>query len=110
MCQVASEKGNWSAIYGNDLHGHNRLILSHEPCGVTTDQWRSISRRSFGFFYSPGVAAFIHGAVVCCATSAQAIRTIERSHGSRVITMIHRQEKRSLFGFIISWHIDLEGA
>jgi hypothetical protein len=30
---------------------------------------------------------------------AHAIRAIERSHGSRVITMIHRQEKRSLFGF-----------
>ena len=26
---------------------------------------------------------------------AQAIRAIERLHGSRVITMIHRQEKRS---------------
>jgi ClpP class serine protease len=41
---------------------------------------------------------------------AQAIRTIEKSHGSRVITMIHRQEKRSLFGFSVSRHIDLEDA
>src|SRR5215831_17709785 len=41
---------------------------------------------------------------------AQAIRAIERSHGSRVITMIHRQEKRSIFGFAVSRHIDLEGA
>jgi ClpP class serine protease len=41
---------------------------------------------------------------------AQAIRTIEKSHGSRVITMIHRQEKRSLFGFAVSRHIDLEDA
>jgi Serine dehydrogenase proteinase/HNH endonuclease len=41
---------------------------------------------------------------------AQAIRAIEKSHGSRVITMIHRQEKRSLFGFAISRHIDLEDA
>src|SRR5260370_523136 len=41
---------------------------------------------------------------------AQAIRAIERLHGSRVITMIHRQEKRSLFGFAVSRHIDLEGA
>ena len=41
---------------------------------------------------------------------AQAIRTIEKSHGSRVITMIHRQEKRSLFGFAVTRHIDLEDA
>lgn len=27
----------------------------------------------------------------------QAIRAIEKSHGSRVITMIHRQEKRILY-------------
>ena len=38
---------------------------------------------------------------------AQAIRGIEKAHGTRVITMIHRQEKRSLFGFSISRHIDL---
>src|SRR6516225_2153788 len=38
---------------------------------------------------------------------AQAIRAIEKSHASRVITMIHRQEKRSLFGFAVSRHIDL---
>jgi len=41
---------------------------------------------------------------------AQAIRAIEKEHGTRVITMIHRQEKRSLFGFAISRHIDLEDA
>jgi ClpP class serine protease len=41
---------------------------------------------------------------------AQAIRAVERGHGSRVITMIHRQEKRSLFGFSVSRHIDLEDA
>jgi ClpP class serine protease len=41
---------------------------------------------------------------------AQAIRTIERSHGSRVITMIHRQERRSLFGFAFFRQIDLEDA
>ena len=41
---------------------------------------------------------------------AQAIRAIEKAHGARVITMIHRQEKRSLFGFAVSRHIDLEGA
>jgi ClpP class serine protease len=40
----------------------------------------------------------------------QAIRAIEQLHGSRVITMIHRQEKRSLFGFSVSRHIDLEDA
>src|SRR5215831_10534375 len=38
---------------------------------------------------------------------AQAIRAIESLHGSRVITMIHRQEKRSIFGFAVSRHIDL---
>jgi ClpP class serine protease len=41
---------------------------------------------------------------------AQAIRAIEKEHGTRVITMIHRQEKRSLFGFAVSRHIDLEDA
>jgi len=40
----------------------------------------------------------------------QAIRRLEKAHGSRVITMIHRQEKRSLFGFNVSRHIDLEDA
>jgi len=41
---------------------------------------------------------------------AHAIRAIENLHGSRVITMIHRQENRSLFGFLVSRHIDLEDA
>ncbi len=41
---------------------------------------------------------------------ARAIRGIEKEHGTRVITMIHRQEKRSLFGFSVSRHIDLEDA
>ena len=41
---------------------------------------------------------------------AQAIRAIEKAHGARVITMIHRQEKRSLFGFSVARHIDLEDA
>lgn len=41
---------------------------------------------------------------------AQAIRALEKAHGSRVITMIHRQEKRSLFGFSVARHIDLEDA
>ena len=40
----------------------------------------------------------------------KAIRRIERKHGTRVITMIHRQEKRSLFGLQVSRHIDLEDA
>lgn len=41
---------------------------------------------------------------------AQAIRAMEKEHNTRVITMIHRQEKRSLFGFAVSRHIDLEDA
>jgi ClpP class serine protease len=41
---------------------------------------------------------------------AQAIRAIEKSHASRVITMIHRQEKRSIFGLAVTRHIDLEDA
>lgn len=41
---------------------------------------------------------------------AQAIQTIEKRQGTRVITMIHRQEKRSLFGMSVSRHIDLEDA
>lgn len=40
----------------------------------------------------------------------QAIRKIEKARGSRVITMIHRQEKRSLFGVNVSRMIDLEDA
>src|SRR5262245_28461267 len=41
---------------------------------------------------------------------AQAIRALEKANNSRVITMIHRQEKRSLFGFSVARHIDLEDA
>jgi ClpP class serine protease len=41
---------------------------------------------------------------------AQAIRAVERGHGARVITMIHRQEKAGLFGFSVGRHIDLEDA
>jgi ClpP class serine protease len=41
---------------------------------------------------------------------AQAIRAIEKLHGTRVITVIHRQERRSLFGFPVSRYIDLEDA
>ncbi|WP_295558609.1 ATP-dependent Clp protease proteolytic subunit [uncultured Hyphomicrobium sp.] len=40
----------------------------------------------------------------------QAIRAIEKTHETRVITMIHRQERRSLFGLSVSRHIDLEDA
>jgi len=39
-----------------------------------------------------------------------AIRTVERRQGTRVITMIHRQEKRSLLGFPVSRFINLEDA
>ncbi len=39
-----------------------------------------------------------------------AIRAIEKSQKTRVITMIHRQENRSVFGFAVSRHIDLEDA
>jgi len=41
---------------------------------------------------------------------AQAIRAIERHRKSRVITMIHRQERRSLFGMNMSNMIGLEDA
>lgn len=41
---------------------------------------------------------------------AQAIRAIERSRKSRVITMIHRQEKASLFGFALPRQINMEDA
>src|SRR6056297_2628731 len=40
----------------------------------------------------------------------QAIRAIERKRRSRVITMIHRQERRSFFGVNVSRMIDLEDA
>src|SRR5215510_6970262 len=42
---------------------------------------------------------------------AQAIRAIEQANGTRVITMIHRQEKAGFFGFAgVGRHIDLEDA
>ncbi|MHC0053716.1 SDH family Clp fold serine proteinase [Actibacterium sp. D379-3] len=41
---------------------------------------------------------------------AQAIRAIGRKRGARLITMIHRQEQRNMFGMNISKHIDLEDA
>ncbi len=42
---------------------------------------------------------------------AQAIRAIEQAHKTRVITMIHRQEKGGLLGFAgVGRHIDLEDA
>ena len=44
------------------------------------------------------------------AQRARAIRAIGNLHGTPVITMIHRQEKRSLFGFAVSRQIDLEDA
>ena len=39
-----------------------------------------------------------------------AIRAVERSQRTRVITMIHRQERRSLLGFPVSRYINLEDA
>ena len=44
------------------------------------------------------------------AQRQQQIRRIERERGSRVITMIHRQETRSLLGFQVARMIDLEDA
>src|SRR5258708_28284822 len=41
---------------------------------------------------------------------ARAIRALEKLHASRVLTMIHRQEKRSLLGFAVTRTIDLEDA
>src|SRR5215467_10224325 len=41
---------------------------------------------------------------------AHAIRAVKKLHGTRVITMIHRKEKRSLFGFAVARQIDLEDA
>ncbi|HEY7647301.1 MAG TPA: ATP-dependent Clp protease proteolytic subunit [Hyphomicrobiales bacterium] len=41
---------------------------------------------------------------------ASAIRAVERSEGSRVITMIHRQERRSFLSFTVSRYINLEDA
>lgn len=41
---------------------------------------------------------------------ADAIRRIEKANATRVITMIHRQESRSLFGVSVSRSIDLEDA
>ncbi len=46
----------------------------------------------------------------CAAQRARTIRAIERARGSRVITMIHRQEKASVLGVSFARHIDLEDA
>lgn len=40
----------------------------------------------------------------------RAIRAVEQKNGTRVITMIHRQERKSLLGMAVSRHIDLEDA
>lgn len=40
----------------------------------------------------------------------QAIASIEQKRGTRLITMIHRQERPNLLGFSIARHIDLEDA
>jgi ClpP class serine protease len=40
----------------------------------------------------------------------RAIRAVEQKNGTRVITMIHRQERKSLFGMALSRHIDMEDA
>jgi hypothetical protein len=40
----------------------------------------------------------------------KAIRLIETAHKTRVITMIHRQEKRSLFAMNVARHMDLGNA
>jgi hypothetical protein len=39
----------------------------------------------------------------------QAIRAIEKAHGTRVITMIHRQEKRSLCKGLVQRSIEKGG-
>jgi ClpP class serine protease len=46
----------------------------------------------------------------CAAQRVRTIRAIERMHGSRVITMIHRQERANVFGVSVFPHIDLEDA
>jgi hypothetical protein len=38
---------------------------------------------------------------------AQAIRAIEKLHGTHIITMIHRQEKRRLFDQLVRELLDL---
>lgn len=40
----------------------------------------------------------------------RAIRAVEQKNGTRVITMIHRQEKKSLLGMAVSRNIDMEDA
>jgi len=41
---------------------------------------------------------------------AQAIRAVETAHGTRVITMIHRQERSNFLGFSVMRQINLEDA
>lgn len=47
---------------------------------------------------------------ILAARRARQIAAIEAERGTRVITMIHRQETRSLFGFQMTRMIDLEDA
>lgn len=56
-----------------------------------------------------GLQPIIQGRLLAAAR-AQHIARIERERGSRVITMIHRQETRSLLGMPVSRMIDLEDA
>jgi len=56
-----------------------------------------------------GLQPLIQGRLLA-TMRAQQISRIERERGSRVITMIHRQETRSLLGMPVSRMIDLEDA
>ncbi len=60
-------------------------------------------------FLMASVQPFLQGRMLA-AKRQQLIRNIERARGSRVITMIHRQETRSLLGFQVARMIDLEDA
>jgi len=45
---------------------------------------------------------------ILAARRQSAIRALERARGSRVITMIHRQETMSILGFPVARYIDIE--
>jgi ClpP class serine protease len=88
--------------------------------GYSTEECRPAKHRSLAMSFDLSSLFWIFIAVMVlqplltgrwyAVRRVQAIRSIEKSHATRVITMIHRQEKRSLFGFAVARHIDLEDA
>ncbi|WP_232279557.1 ATP-dependent Clp protease proteolytic subunit [Roseobacter sp. AzwK-3b] len=82
------------------------LLMDKRPGGLMEF---SLSTIFFLFFIVMILQPVLMGRIFAFRRE-QAIRAIERKRRSRVITMIHRQERRSFFGVNVSRMIDLEDA